>query len=80
MIWILFPDDSKAVYNSLRGVCPAQIITLSTSKQVSDDIDHLKDRIIKELEWDAPIFEISAINGEGCDNLSKKIMEYIDSI
>ena len=32
IIWILFPDDSKAVYNSLRGVCPAQIITLSTSR------------------------------------------------
>ena len=45
-----------------------------------DDIDHLKDRIIKELEWDAPIFEISAINGEGCKSLSRKIMEYIDSI
>jgi GTP-binding protein len=45
-----------------------------------DDIAHIKDRIIKELGWDAPIFEISAINGEGCDNLSKKIMEYIDSI
>jgi GTP-binding protein len=45
-----------------------------------DDIAHIKDRIIKELDWDTPIFEISAINGEGCDNLSKKIMEYIDSI
>ena len=45
-----------------------------------DDIDHLKDRIIKELKWDAPIFEISAINGEGCKSLSRKIMEYIDSI
>ena len=45
-----------------------------------DDITHIKDRIINELGWDAPIFEISAINGEGCDNLSKKIMEYIDSI
>ena len=47
---------------------------------LADDIAHIKDRIIKELGWDAPIFEISAINGEGCDNLSKKIMEYIDSI
>ena len=35
---------------------------------------------MKELDWYAPIFEVSAINGEGCDNLSKKIMEYIDSI
>ena len=47
---------------------------------LANDIAHIKDRIIKELGWDAPIFEISAINGEGCDNLSKKIMEYIDSI
>jgi GTP-binding protein len=47
---------------------------------LANDIAHIKDRIIKELAWDGPIFEISAINGEGCDNLSKKIMEYIDSI
>ena len=47
---------------------------------LANDIAHIKDRIIKELGWDAPIFEISAINGEGCDNLSKKIMEYIDTI
>ncbi|MBT7120992.1 MAG: Obg family GTPase CgtA, partial [Nitrosomonadales bacterium] len=45
-----------------------------------DDIDQIKDRIIKELKWDAPIFIISAINGKGCKDLIRKIMKHIDAL
>jgi GTP-binding protein len=45
-----------------------------------DDIDQIKDRIIKELKWDAPIFTISAINGKGCKDLIRKIMKHIDAL
>ena len=45
-----------------------------------DDINLIKDRIVKELNWNLPIFLISAIDGQGCKDLTRKIMEYIDTI
>ena len=45
-----------------------------------DDIDLIKDRIVKELNWNSPIFLISAIDGQGCKDLTRKIMEYIDTV
>ena len=44
------------------------------------DIDQIKDKIINELNWKSPIFLISAINGEGCKDLTRKIMDYIETI
>ena len=44
------------------------------------DIDQIKDKIINELNWKSPIFSISAINGEGCKDLTRKIMDYIETI
>lgn len=35
--------------------------------------------IIKRLEWQGPVFTISAIQGEGCRELSFRIMEYLEA-
>ncbi len=34
--------------------------------------------IIKRLKWRGPVFSISAINGEGCRELTFRIMEYLE--
>ena len=44
------------------------------------DFSKIKERIKKELNWDKEIYCISAINGEGCKELSYKIMEHISKI
>ena len=44
------------------------------------DFSKIKERITKELNWDKEIYCISAINGEGCKELSYKIMEHISKI
>ena len=45
-----------------------------------EDFSKIKERIAKELNWDKEIYCISAINGEGCKELSYKIMEHISKI
>lgn len=35
--------------------------------------------IIQHLDWHGPVFTISAINGEGCRELSQRIMDYLES-
>ena len=34
--------------------------------------------IIKRLGWQGPVFSISAIQGEGCRELSFRVMEYLE--
>jgi GTP-binding protein len=43
----------------------------------SERAAHSRD-IIKRLKWRGPVFSISAINGEGCRELTFKIMEYLE--
>ncbi|MFV1922707.1 MAG: Obg family GTPase CgtA [Methylotenera sp.] len=35
---------------------------------------------VKDFEWDGPVFAISAINGNGCKQLTYAIMEYMESL
>jgi GTPase len=43
------------------------------------DIEKIKEEIIKSLEWDGKVFCISAINGQGCKELTYAIMRHIDN-
>jgi len=43
-----------------------------------EDISQIRDKIIKELNWSGEVCCISAINGEGCKEITYKIMEHID--
>lgn len=35
-------------------------------------------RIVEALGWEAPVFEISAVSGEGCGHLCRRVMEFLD--
>jgi len=39
--------------------------------------DEIKNALIKDLEWNKPIFSISAVSGSGCRELVGKIMQYL---
>ena len=43
-----------------------------------NNIDNIKNNIIKKLNWTGKIFCISAINGKGCKELTYEIMKYIE--
>ena len=43
-----------------------------------NDIDFVKNNILKKLNWKGKVFCISAINGKGCKDLSYEIMKHIE--
>lgn len=45
-----------------------------------EEADARCDAIIKELNWTGPVFRISALNREGTEALSFKIMEHLEAI
>lgn len=34
-------------------------------------------KFLKDFEWDGPVFEISALTGQGCENLCYAVYDYI---
>lgn len=45
-----------------------------------DDHHHQKQTIINALDWQAPVFSISAISGEGCHTLCEAIIKRLETI
>jgi len=43
-----------------------------------NDIDNVRNTIIKKLNWAGKVFCISAINGEGCKELTYEIMKHVE--
>jgi len=35
---------------------------------------------LKRFKWDGPVFEVSALNGGGCDRLCYAIQDYLDGL
>jgi GTP-binding protein len=35
---------------------------------------------LARFKWEGPVFEISALNGEGCDRLCYAIQDYLDGL
>jgi len=44
----------------------------------ADEVDSHCDAIVDALDWDAPVFKISAVNGEGTRELMFAIMEFLE--
>ena len=43
-----------------------------------EDREALRDQITKELHWDGPVFMISALSGEGLEDLTQAIMRFLE--
>ena len=44
----------------------------------SSDVDNHCNKIIENIGWKGPIYKISAISGEGCNELGNALMEKIE--
>lgn len=45
-----------------------------------DEREQRAQRIVATLGWEKPVFLISAATGEGCQNLARSIMRYVESL
>ncbi len=45
---------------------------------LEEDHDERVQRVVERLEWDGPVFVISALEREGTEALSQAIMRYLD--
>ena len=78
--------DAKAIVNELRKYDEA--LYEKPRWLVLNKVDMLPEAerkkiiadFIKRFKWSGPVFEISALTGEGCDRLCYALQDYLDSI
>jgi len=77
-------EDAKKILNELDVYSPelsakTRWLVLNKLDLINDDEqDEICDRIIKELNWQGPVFRISGISGDGTNELTFAIMNYIE--
>lgn len=78
--------DTKAIVNELRKYDEALyqkprwlVLNKVDMLQPEERQKVIKD-FLKRFKWDGPVFEVSALNGEGCDRLCYAIQDYLDGL
>lgn len=79
--------NAKAIVNELAEYDPELAVKprwLVLNKmdlfQTEEEREHVKQTIIKGLEWTGPVFSISAMSGEGTQALCYAVMELIEQL
>ena len=79
-------EDVKAIMNELASFSPelAQrdrwLVLNKVDLLPHDERDSICDGVCHELEWQGPVFRISALSGEGTGELVQEVMGYIESV
>ena len=45
-----------------------------------DQLVAAKDQLLGELDWDGPVYEVSAATGKGTEALGQSVMQYLDGL
>jgi GTP-binding protein len=77
-------DASEKIIKELEKFSPAlsrkeRWLVINKSDLLDDaDLKALEKALRKKLDWDKPIHKISSLTKEGCENLVRDLMGYID--
>ena len=78
--------DAKAIVNELRKYDealyqkPRWLVLNKVDMLQPEERQKIIKDFLKRFKWDGPVFEVSALNGEGCDRLCYAIQDYLDSL
>ena len=59
---------------------PCWLVINKMDLLAEDEFAERRDALLKHIDWQGPVFEISAIAGSGTENLGQEIMQKLDSM
>ena len=78
--------DAKAIVNELRKYDealyqkPRWLVLNKVDMLQPEERQKIIKDFLKRFKWDGPVFEVSALNGKGCDRLCYAIQDYLDGL
>ncbi|QYJ85452.1 Obg family GTPase CgtA [Shewanella mesophila] len=79
-------DSARAIvgelekHSPLLASKPRWLVFNKTDLLLEEEINERIERIVKELDWQGEVFNISAYNRQGTEALSLKLMDFIDAL
>jgi GTP-binding protein len=78
-------ESAQKILNELRRydeslyAKPRWLVLNKTDLLSADDCDEIATEIARGLDWQGPVYRVSAINGEGVDALCQDVMDFLES-
>ena len=59
---------------------PRWLVINKIDLMAEDQIMAAKDQLLSDLGWAGPVYEVSAVTGEGTESLGRAVMQYLDAL
>jgi GTP-binding protein len=72
-------QDELAKFSDDLATKPRWLVINKIDLLAGDQLTAARDRLLGELGWDGPVYEVSAVTGEGTEELGQAVMQYLDT-
>jgi len=71
-------EKELAEYSQALAVQPRWLVLNKIDLLPADERASVIEQLVQQLDWDGPVFAVSAATGEGVDALIHAVMNYFD--
>ncbi len=73
-------QDELAKHSEDLATKPRWLVINKIDLRPGDQLAIARDQLLRELGWDGPVYEVSAVTGEGTETLGQAVMQYLDAL
>jgi len=73
-------QDELAKFSDDLPTKPRWLVINKIDLLADDQLAVARDQLLGELGWDGPVYEVSAVTGEGTETLGQAVMQYLDAL
>jgi len=73
-------QDELAKFSDDLSTKPRWLVINKIDLVTGDQLVAAKDQLLGELDWDGPVYEVSAATGKGTEALGQSVMQYLDGL
>ncbi|TRW50359.1 Obg family GTPase CgtA [Aliidiomarina halalkaliphila] len=72
--------DELAQYSPELAEKPRWLVLNKTDLLLPEELAEVRARVVEALDWEGPVFELSALTGDACKELMHEIMKYLEAL
>ena len=72
--------DELEKYSPKLAEKPRWLVINKVDLVLDEEVQEQVDALVKELDWDGPVFQIAALEGRAVQELCREVMNYIETL
>jgi GTP-binding protein len=73
-------QDELGKFSADLATKPRWLVINKIDLMTSEQLATAKERLLGELDWNGPVYEVSAVTGEGTDALGQAVVQYLEQL